>query len=437
MAGGRGRRGQVSNVEAQHRDRSVQDVMIEDLQRQVTELTQRLVAQDFKDCEASDHDSNSTFENPYHNRALFREHRRREERHGDLDFQINEVERIFYYKEVPDCVKVKLIAIKLKGRASAWQGKAKITDWEKMKGHFLPFSYTQILFQRLHTLRQGARSVDDYTKEFYQLVAQNDLSKMKEQMVARYLERLHQPLQDVLSLHSLWNISETYQRALVVEKQQNRRPGHRVTDCRKPANQKGKNLLIEENVVDETKEIGEPVYDDDETDDVLYGDGHETLVVHKSLLTPKGDSGDDCNSCENVVSEEVVQKLQLKTDHHPKPYKLKYFNNAWCDVVSMDACHVLLRVMDAWTAMSFMMDGRIRIPLTSREKVCVGALAGRTHSYPDEIEHGDMVYALLPCENSAVDVDTDLPTEVQQRLAELSNLMPKDLPPGLPPMRDI
>jgi hypothetical protein len=35
------------------------------------------------------------------------------------------------------------------------------------------------------------------------------------------------------------------------------------------------------------------VYDDDGDEDVLYGDGQENLVIRKSLLTPKGDSGDD------------------------------------------------------------------------------------------------------------------------------------------------
>ncbi|KAE8695418.1 putative CCCH-type zinc finger family protein [Hibiscus syriacus] len=543
FAGGRGRREQVPNEEAQCRDRSVQDVMIADLQRQVAELTQRLAAQDFEDREASDHDNNSTFENPYYNRAGFQEHRGREERHGDLGFQvdlpeffgtlqaegfvdwINEVEHIFEYKEVPDRVK----------------GKAKITDWEKMKkkmnGHFLPFGYTQTLFQRLHALRQGARLVDDYTEEFYQLVARNDLSETEEQMVARYLGGLRQPLQDVLSLHSLWSVSEAYQRALAVEKQQNRRPvirsdhnsrpvhpqesrpaqqppqgnsnptircfrcgeqGHRATDCRKPASQKGKNLLIEENVEDETEEIGEPVYDDDETDDVLYGDGNETLVVRKSLLTPKGDSGDnwlrtnifhttctvadkvykmiiDSGSCENVVSEEVVQKLQLKTDRHPKPYKLswlnkdsevtvdrrclvsfsigrKYFDNAWCDVVSMDACHILLGrpwqydhsvIHDGRkNTYSLSMKGKKIVLAPRREGLTPTPVTHNTNllslsRFLDEIEHGGVVYALLPCENNAVDVDTDLPVEVQRLLAEFSNLMPEDLPPGLPPMRDI
>ncbi|KAE8707521.1 Detected protein of unknown function [Hibiscus syriacus] len=395
MVGGRGRgcREQVPNEEAQRRDRSIQDVMIADLQRQVAELTQRLAAQDFEDREASDHDTNSAFENPYHNCALFREHRDREEHHGDLDFWVDLLE-----------FSVKLIAIKLKGRASVWweqlrrslerQGKAKITDWEKMKkkmkGHFLPFGYMQTLFQRLHALRQGVRSVDNYTEEFYQLVARNDLSETEEQMVARYLGGLRQPLQDVLSLHSLWSVSKAYHHALVVEKYfRYGEQEHRATDYRKPASQKGKNLLIEEKTEDETEEISEPVYDDDETDDVLYGDGHETLVVRKSLLTPKGDSGDDwlrinifyttctvadkvCKmiidngSCKNVVSEE---------------YDRSVIHDRWKNTYSLSIKGKKIVLAPRWEGLT--------------------------------------------------------PTPVQRLLAEFSNLMPDDPPAGLPPMRDI
>lgn len=63
------------------------------------------------------------------------------------------------------------------------------------------------------------RSVDDYTEALYQLIEQNDLSEMEEHMVARYVGSLRQPLQDVLSLHSLWTVTEEYQRVLTVEKQ--------------------------------------------------------------------------------------------------------------------------------------------------------------------------------------------------------------------------
>ncbi|XP_042426101.1 senescence-induced receptor-like serine/threonine-protein kinase [Zingiber officinale] len=34
----------------------------------------------------------------------------------------------------------------------------------------------------------------------------------------------------------------------------------------------------------------------------------------------------DSGSCENIVFEEVVHKLQLKTDSHPKPYKLSWLS---------------------------------------------------------------------------------------------------------------
>ncbi|KAF9664935.1 hypothetical protein SADUNF_Sadunf16G0070100 [Salix dunnii] len=105
--------------------------------------------------------------------------------------------------------------------------------------------------------------------------------------------------------------------------------GHRAANCKKPPSQQGKNLLIKEEENIDTREelmyndeatedvlygdgyetlVGknllikeeenidtreELMYNDEATEDVLYGDGYETLVVRQILLTPKVDSGDD------------------------------------------------------------------------------------------------------------------------------------------------
>ena len=68
----------------------------------------------------------------------------------------------------------------------------------------------------------------------------------------------------------------------------------------------------------------------------------------------------DSGSCTNVASTEMVEKLNLQTRLHPKPYSLQWLNKdkgikalkqdliqfkignygdeVWCDVLGMDAC---------------------------------------------------------------------------------------------------
>ncbi|PKI40438.1 hypothetical protein CRG98_039162 [Punica granatum] len=71
-------------------------------------------------------------------------------------------------------------------------------------------------------LRQGSRSVDDYTNEFYQLVARNKLQKAEDQLVARYIGGLRVQLQDTVNLFDPVNVSSAHQRALIVERRQKR-----------------------------------------------------------------------------------------------------------------------------------------------------------------------------------------------------------------------
>lgn len=74
-------------------------------------------------------------------------------------------------------------------------------------------------------------------------------------------------------------------------------------------------------------------------------------------------------SCENVVSSTMVDKVKLSVEVHSNPYKLtwlrngndvkvmkrclvefssgkKYHDKVWCDVIPMDAFHMLLGRVD-------------------------------------------------------------------------------------------
>lgn len=93
---------------------------------------------------------------------------------------LHEVERFFDYMDIEEGRKVKLVAYKLKGGASAWweqlqlsrlrQNKDKIRSWHRMKqlmrARFLPPDYDQVLFHQYQRCQQGTRLVHEYVEEF-------------------------------------------------------------------------------------------------------------------------------------------------------------------------------------------------------------------------------------------------------------------------------
>ncbi|GJX76150.1 putative CCCH-type zinc finger family protein [Tanacetum coccineum] len=532
---------------------------VSELRRQVEILTERLTQLE-PPHEEEEFELNDAFENPFHRHARHHEqpmHRRWEasikveipDFLGTLKVEefvdwLNTVERVFKFKDVPENKKVKWVAIKLKGRASAWweqlqlmrerRGKQKIIAWDKMKKklkeNFLPFNYTQIMFQRLQNLRQGIKSVEEYTEEFYELVSRNEISDSEDQLVSRYLGGLRQSIQDVLCLYTFWSVSEAYQRALAVEKQQKRsgnhfvgsqpksaepkvehgdksqeqdagiskRPsafrgsgtgntssnqnikcfkcgeqGHRSSTCRK---ERGKQLMMENeksktyDYEDEVEYNSLLLPKEEEKDEWLRSNiFHTTCTIKDKVCKLIIDSG----SCENVVSRDAVEKLNLKQEKHPKPYKLswfkkgnevnvdtrclvsfsighKYFDNVWCDVVSMDACHILLgrpwqfdrcTIHDGRSNTYTFNKDNLKVTLVPSREVGHTKTSKRNNEnllsiskFMGNVDESGIMFALVVREAGTPFSAHD---SVKSLLEKFADVMPTKLPSGLPPMRDI
>ena len=135
------------------------------------------------------------------------------------------------FKDVPDNKQVPLVTTRFRSHATSWwsqlklsrtrRGKEKISSWDKLKKHmrktFIPYNFERLLFQKFHNIRQGNRSVEDYSTEFYKMMTQIDIHDSEDQLVARFIAGLRPQLQTMLHQFDPCSISEARQRALLVE----------------------------------------------------------------------------------------------------------------------------------------------------------------------------------------------------------------------------
>ena len=153
--------------------------------------------------------------------------------------------------------------------------------------------------------------------------------------------------------------------------------GYRSNECPK---RKAMNVMENDDDVVENEVCG-PDGDDDYEE---YEQEEYTYVVRKLMLSPKCSDETQCHklfhtSCsvqgslrdliidsgsqENIISKDVMKRLQLEMENHPNPYAIgwikevggirvherckmsfssgKYNDEVYYDVVDMDACHTL------------------------------------------------------------------------------------------------
>ncbi|GKB49059.1 gag-pol polyprotein, partial [Tanacetum coccineum] len=196
---------------------------------------------------------------------------------------------------------------------------------------------------------------------------------------------------------------------------------------------------------------------------------HTRCTIAQRVCTVIIDGG----SCTNVASQTLVTKLNLITEPHPSPYAIQWLNQGkgiqvthrtllsfsigksyedriWCDVIPMDACHVLLgrpwlfdrRVMhDGYKNTYFFNHNDRRIVLTPMSPASTPAkhqpplstlLKAEQHEY-----YSIKDFILLGLDECEPKPPATLHPQIQPLLQSYNHVFPAEIPFGLPPLRTI
>ncbi|KAH9792628.1 Endonuclease [Citrus sinensis] len=143
------------------------------------------------------------------------------------------VELVFDCHNYSEEKKVKLAAVEFTDFAIIWwdqlvlsrrrNRERPINTWEEMKAimrrRFVPSHYYRELHQRLQSLTQGSRSVEDYHKEMEIIMIRANIEEEREATMARFLHGLNQDIANVVDLQHYVELEDMVHMAMKVERQ--------------------------------------------------------------------------------------------------------------------------------------------------------------------------------------------------------------------------
>ncbi|XP_042441344.1 uncharacterized protein LOC122026680 [Zingiber officinale] len=272
-----------------------------------------------------------------------------------------------------------------------------------MRRRFVPSHYYRDLHLKLQSLKQGSMTVEDYHKEMEIALIRANIEEDREATMARFICGLNREIANIVELHHYVELDDVKRgSSKPTEKEVSKSKGETNVAKTQPCNKdKGsghiasqcpnkRSMIILDNGEIETEEEDEgnestPSVED--TSDVELAVDGQALVVLRALHMQAKEDDDglqrenifytrchvkdrvcgliiDGGSCVNVASKLMVNKLGLPTLKHPKPYKLQWLNDSGemkvtkqvlisftigrytdevlCDVVPMQASHLLL-----------------------------------------------------------------------------------------------
>ncbi|GKE58948.1 reverse transcriptase domain-containing protein, partial [Tanacetum coccineum] len=192
-----------------------------------------------------------------------------------------------------------------------------------------------------------------------------------------------------------------------------------------------------------------PIYDtdaepevDEPGDELVYPDHGEALVIQRVLNVAVSKSVDDNSWLRNNI-------FRTKCTSKGKFFSIgkSYKDKVWCEVILMDAAHILLgrpwkfdrktkhdRFQNTY---SFKKDGVniTLVPFDSRQTQADGSnLFMKKTDFEGLLKTSPYVFTLVVVEENEINSEAPLP--VQPLLREFVDVIPDDIPPGLPTMRD-